>query len=110
MKVRHVPAIFPAENTTKGCCRTWNLVPSQCEHHTAYQVNHKITANSCPIFFPAAPACKTFCIEWNLRSIVKPGIPVKCSCGQISWRGIFPRTLRAVSYTHLRAHETDSYL
>ncbi len=90
VEVRHVAAIFQAEDAAHRRRRPRNLVPAQRHQHAADQVHHQISGHARAISLPAAPAREVKGIERNLRRIVEPGIPIQRLRRKIRRRRIFP--------------------
>src|SRR2546421_1182604 len=88
VNVRHIAAIFPAQNSAHGHDTFRGLINADNILHAAYQVDQKIARHPGAILLPTTPAGKNLGIEWPFRHHSLPGIPIESLWRKIGRRRI----------------------
>ncbi len=97
VEIRHVAAVFEAEDSAHRRRGAGNFVPPQRRHHAADKVNHQVAGYAGAVCPPAAPAREVQLIERNLGRVVQPCVPIKSLRRKIGGWRIFPRARRIIA-------------
>ena len=89
--VRHVPAVFPAQDASHRHRLPGRLVDAQHVLHSAHQVDQQIARHAGAVFLPATPARKDQGIEVPLGHGSLPGVPIERLRGKIGAAADTPR-------------------